>query len=430
MYSLPSKLLSLEESNNPIRVGIVGIGQQGRGLVAQLLGTKGMRPVIICDIDLSNATSAFSKAGLSNECFIITNKDEVADQALLSGKFVVTEDMSLIARSNFVDVVVEATGVPEIGAKFAYKAIHCYKHVVMLNVETDVTIGPLLKRYADQKDVVYTGSAGDEPGAVIELFNFSTVLGFDVRILGKGQNHKIDRECTPDKVADEASKFNMNPKMLCSFKEGSKTMVELTAIANATGLICDVRGAHGPSSNIDGLNQIFLLKSEGGILNRYGVVDYVNGVAPGVFAIVSHKDPEINESMCYMRMGNGPNYTLFRPYHLCSLETPLSIAAAVIEKAPTIVSKGKPICETIAIAKRDLKTGEMLDSIGGYTVYGMIEIFEKAKEIKALPLGLVNSKTKVIRDIKKGEVIDYSSVQLDSSSFIAQLRAEQDKTFA
>lgn len=427
MYRLNYQLMAREEAKNPVTVAVVGAGQQGRGMVSQMIEMKGMFPAVVADVNLQNAINIFKKMDMDN--YIITKNPGEAMDAIKAGKYVLTEDMNLIAGVEAVNAVVDATGVPEVGARLAVDTIKAKKHIVMLNVETDVTIGSILKKMADDNGVVYTGSAGDEPGAVMEMYDFARAMGFEVRVIGKGQNHPMKQSTTPDMVVEEAAKFNMNPKMLCSFKDGTKTMVEMTAMANATGLVCDVRGSHGPFTDVAGLNKTFLKKDEGGILNNYGVVEYVNGVAPGVFAIIANPNKEIQSEMAYMRMGDGPNYTLFRPYHLCCLETPLSLAMAAIENKPTIVPLGRPVCDTVTVAKRDLKAGEYLDNIGGYTVHGVIEKHDIANELKALPLGLINKNTKMKRDVKLGEILTYDDVELDENSFILQLRREQDKLF-
>ncbi len=216
--------------------------------------------------------------------------------------------------------------------------------------------------------------------------------------------------------------------MLTSFKDGTKTMVEMTAMANATGFIPDVRGGHGVSATVNELPGIYRLKEDGGILNQYKIVDYVNGVAPGVFIIVTSKLPQVHHEMQYLSMGPGPNYVLYRPYHLTSLETPLTVARAAIYNEPTIVPlDGEPVAETITVAKRDLKAGERLDGIGGFTVYGSIETYKKAKEERLLPIGLVNKNTIVKRDIKKGEYLTYDMVELDTNTLIYKLRQLQEE---
>ena len=259
-------------------------------------------------------------------------------------KYVACEDANFVSQANLVECAIDATGVPDVGAKVATDAMKNKKHVVMLNVETDVVIGPYLKKLAQKEGVIYTGSAGDEPGAVMELYSFAKAMGMNVEVMGKGKNNKIDYECNPDTVLEEATRRVMSPKMLCAFKDGTKTMVEMTAMSNYTGLIPDVIGGHGPKTapgteGVKELNDIFKLKEDGGILNKHGVVEYVNGIAPGVFVTVSTPNEEIAYQMGYHSMGPGPLWTLYRPYHLCNLETPLTVAKAVIDGEVTCTDR-------------------------------------------------------------------------------------------
>lgn len=429
MFGLNYKLEELEKAGRPITVGVVGAGNQGKGMINQMICMPGLKPVIVSDIILENAMKAYLNAGIKEEEIVVTQELSEANKAIKGGKYVVTKDYKIVAAAEGVSSVVDATGVPEVGAHLAVESIEAGKHIIMLNVETDITIGSYLKTLADKKGVVYTGSAGDEPGAVKEYYDFAKAMGFEVRVIGKGQNHAINRAANPDTVAEEAKELGLVPKMLCSFKDGTKTMVEMTAMANSTGMTCDMRGSHGPTTDVKGLAKTFLTKEEGGILDKYGVVEYVNGVAPGVFAIVSHKNEEVNAEMRYLRMGEGPNYTLFRPFHLCSLETPLSVAMAAIDKMATIAPMGKPVCEVLTVAKRDLKAGESLDYIGGYTVYGMIEDYETAKAMNAVPIGLVNKNIRLKQDVKTGEVLTYDMLEMDENSYVYKLRKLQDELY-
>ena len=429
MLGLNYKLEKLEKDGTPILVGIVGAGQMGQGMVSQMHLMVGMNPSIVADINIENAKKAFINAGITEDKIKCTKNVDESDEWIAQGNYVVTDDAKVITESKKIQVLIEATGVTEVGAKIALDTIMGKKHLVMLNAETDVVIGPLLKKLADNAGIVYTGAAGDEPAATKELFDFAKAAGFDVRVIGKGKNNKIDKDCNPDTVLEEATRRGVNPHMLASFKEGSKTMVELAVMSNATGYIPDVRGAHGIKGEVNDVPKVFSLKEEGGILNKYGVVDFVDGIAPGVFVVVSSKLEEVRTEMKYLDMGDGPNYILYRPYHLCSLETPLSAAKAVIDNEATIAPMGGLVSEVITIAKKDMKAGEKLDGIGGYTVYGSVEVYETAKEANALPVGLITKNTTLTKDVKKGDVITYDMVQLDETSFILQLRRIQDKLF-
>ncbi len=429
MLNLNTKLKELDEQGKKIRAGIVGAGQMGRGMVSQMFCMKGILPAIISDIDIERAKNAYLLAGISSDDIAIANKAVEAETAIQKGKYVITEDFNVITSTLPIDVVLDLTGVPDVGARIAFDSIYNGKNIVMLNVETDVTVGPLLKKMADSAGVVYTVSAGDEPGAVKELYDFADAMGFKILVAGKGKNNPLDIEANPDTVREKAQASNMNPKMLASFVDGTKTMVEMTCVSNATGFVPTKRGMIGPESTVKELPKLLSLKEQGGILDRYQVVEFVKGIAPGVFVIITTDLPAVKEEMAYLSMGEGPNYILYRPYHLTSIETPLSAARACIYHEPTIVPKGAPVSETVAVAKKDLKAGEYLDSIGGYTVYGVIDTFENAKKDNALPIGLVSPKVKVKTDIKKGETLTYDAVELDENSFILQLRKLQDMTF-
>lgn len=427
MLNINTRLRQLEESGEAINVGLIGAGQMGRGVASQIFRMKGMRLPIIANRTIEKAKNAFICAGVSPEDIYITNTVSKAEEAISLGKYVATEDFEVVSKLLPVDVVIEATGIPETGAHAAVKSIYNGKHIVMLNVETDVTVGPILKKMADSAGVVYTVSAGDEPGAVKELYDFADAMGFDILAVGKGKNNPLNREANPDTMRKRAKEQKVNPRLLTSFVDATNTMIELTAVSNATGFLPSRRGLIGPRSTLKDLPKTLSLKQQGGILDRYQVVEYVLGVAPGVFVIVTTDQPIIKEGMSYISMGEGPNYALFRPYHLVFMETPLSAARAYIYGESTIAPKGNPVSDTITVAKKDLKAGEHLDGIGGYTVYGLMDTCENARKDNALPIGLINEKTVLNTDVKKGQIITYDMVELDEGSLALQLRRMQDK---
>ncbi|MBX6764430.1 MAG: NAD(P)-dependent oxidoreductase [Rubrobacteraceae bacterium] len=414
--SLRRRLEELQREGKPIRVGLIGAGQMGRGFIAQVTCIPGMEVVACADMFPERAISALREAGLA----------PTEGVGGLPGRPAVTDDAVMVARSEGIDVVVEATGVPEVGARVAYEAIQSSKHTVMLNAEADVTVGTILARMAKSAGVVYTGSAGDEPGAIMELFEFASTLGFEVVVAGKGKNNPLDVSATPDSVAEEAHSKRMNPHMLASFVDGTKTMVEMAALANATGFVPDVPGMHGPEeTDPNRLSDIFSLKEEGGLLSHYGVVDYVRGVAPGVFVVVRSQEGAVRETMHYVGRGEGPNHVLYRPYHLTSLETPLSVARAAIYGEPTIVSLPEPSAEVVAIAKRDIPAGEKLCSIGGEDYYG--RLYAAGEATSMLPIGLAAG-ARTIRSIPRGQAIPRTAVELADDSFVVSLRRLQEAT--
>jgi predicted homoserine dehydrogenase-like protein len=407
--TLRYRLEALERAGTPIRVGLVGAGQMGRGFVAQVAGIPGMEVVIAADMDPGRALSAFREAG----------RNPVEGHNGHPDRPAVTADSSDVAHSEDVDVVVEATGIPEVGARVAYEAIHNGKHVVMLNAEADVTVGAVLEQMARSAGVVYTGSAGDEPGAIMELYDFAASLGFEVVAAGKGKNNPLDVSATPESVAEEAERKHMNPKMLASFVDGTKTMVEMAAVANATGFSPDVPGMHGPQETAPArLGEIFSLREEGGILSFYGAVDYVRGVAPGVFVIVRSQAGPVRETLEYLGQGPGPNHVLYRPYHLTSLETPISVARAAVYNEATIAPRQTPTAGVVAVAKRDLSAGEKLEGIGSADYFGRVYPVNEAAGM--LPLGLAEG-ARTTRPVPRGEVIPRSAVELADESFVVAL---------
>ncbi len=427
MLGINRELEKLEKSGQQISVGLVGAGQMGRGMISQIASMNGMKVVATSDIKIDNVKHAYELAGVpAHEVAVVENLEE-ANQAVKERKSIALTNSDLLCEIEGIDVIVDATGVPEVGASVAIKAIENKKHIVMLNVEADITIGVYLNRLAEENGVVYTGSAGDEPGAIMELYDFADALGFEIVGLGKGKNNPLNLDANPDSVAEAAKQKKSNPKMIASFQDGTKTMVEMNAVANATGFLPDQPGMHGFKAGVKELPDIFKLKSEGGQVQNHKIVDFVEGIAPGVFAIISSEKEEVNEEMKYLSMGEGPNYVLYRPYHLTSLETPLSVAKAYLHKTPTIAPYNGMVAETATVAKVDLKAGDSLDTIGGYTIYGRIYEYEEAKSMNALPIGLVSNKLVLKNDIKKGEVITYDDVNHDDSSLIWELRKKQDE---
>jgi predicted homoserine dehydrogenase-like protein len=427
--NLVTELEQRQQRNQPIGVGLVGVGQMGAGMIAQIDLMQGMDVVAAADIDLQRAAAAFHNIGLSEDKVVTLPADATlaqANQAIAAGKRIVTSNAALIPELEAVEAVVEATGLPSIGAQVAYRTISARRHIILLNVETDVTVGYLLKRMADAAQVIYTTSAGDEPGSLKELYDFARALGFEVVAAGKGKNNPLDRTATPQQLAEQAKQQEMNPKMLASFVDGTKTMVEMTAVANATGLVPDVSGMHGPYATPETLAQIFCPQEDGGILHRRGVVDYALGnIAPGVFLIITTQQPKVIKDLKYLRLGPGPYWALYRPYHLANIETPLSVAQAVLLKQTTLAPQGPPVAETTTVAKRDLRTGEVLDGLGGTTVHGGIERADVAREARMLPLGL-SERARVRRDIAQGKTLTYDDVELDERSFIVHARRLQD----
>jgi predicted homoserine dehydrogenase-like protein len=422
-------LQRLEVDGNPIHMGLVGCGQMGSGLAHVTNQIAGMNTVAISDIDVNRPLATLAEMGIAETQIVVANEIGAAEDALRAGKYVVTEDAVMLAKLESLDAVVEATGLTEIGARVAWNCILHSKHVIMLNVETDVTVGPLLHRLAQKAGCVYTAASGDEPGVCKMLYNLAGTMGFEIVCLGKGKNNPIDFDATPDSCREEAESKGMNPKMLSAFKDGSKTMVELAAMSNATGLVPDIPGMHGARVDVPDLNKMFIPQEDGGLLSRRGCVDYSTGkVAPGVFVIVTTPEPRIRVDMKFYSMGPGPYYTLYRPYHLCAIETPVSVAEAVLYGESTIVSK-QMVSEVATIAKRNLRQGEIVGEIGSPDIFGRTYIYAEAHAQKAIPLGLAPG-GKVLKDIGKGDLLTEENFAPNPEKFVYELRRVQDAQLA
>lgn len=424
---LAADLKARSATGKPIRIGLIGSGMMGTDIVTQVLQMQGIVVAAIADINVTAALTALTAAGHSKDAHRIVDTQSSFDQCVSSANIAITQNSELVCKSGLIDVVVDATGKPAVGAEIGLTAMQHGKHLVMMNVEADVTIGAYLKHEADKLGVVYSLGAGDEPSATIELIQFVSALGYPVIAAGKGKNNPLNFDATPDEYAAEALSKSLNPRMLVEFIDGSKTAVEMSAIANATGLVPDVAGMHGPTASLDELHSVLCPIKDGGILNRKGVVDYTigKGVAPGVFVVAEMAHPRLRERMDYLKLGKGPYYTFYRPYHLCSLEVPLTCARAVLYGRADMAPIPVPTAEVTAVAKRDLKIGDRLDAIGEYTYRAWAMAAPEAHLQRAVPCGLLEQGF-VTQPVKKGQLLTYDNVAVDATSKIVELRKRQD----
>ena len=443
---LSALLAERERQGKPIRVGIIGAGKFGGGLVAQIAQMQGMVVSAIADIDLARARYAYA-AGYGDVAVETADSPQALAEAMHAGKFTAVEDGLLVAQAEDLDVVVEATGSTSVGASMASAAIASGNHLVMVNVETDVTIGSLLKRKADSAGVVYSLVDGDQPGVTMNIIEWAWSLGLEVVAAGRGTIlFADDPQGTPDNTAarfgfDEETlqRRNISLKMYNSFRDGTKAQVEATAIANMAGLVPDIRGMHEPSCNLADIPQKFSLVEEGGLLSQRGVIELANSVAEdgktrlanplgmGVFVVVRSEHPFTIEDLATYDLhpgGDGKNFLLYRPYHLVAVEAPITIAKVALYGLPTGAPRSEPTADVIAVAKRDLKAGETLDGGGGYTVLGQSEKATVACEEGLLPLGLSGGAV-LKQDVRQGDAIGYAMVDLPDSLAL-QLRREQD----
>jgi len=454
VLGLNKKLKNLKKDGKFIKVAIAGVGQMGKSLISHIRELGSMQVLAVANRDIGRIAAILKELEINdNEIILVGDKNkldlendniskiimesrslnsgirEKLNRLAGKGKLIVADDLTVLFAIDDVDVIIDATGSPEAGAYIASTAISYKKHIVTLNVEADVTIGLFLKKLADEAGVVYTVSAGDEPAALKELYDFTDALGLEVIAAGKGKNNPLDRYANPTTLKEYAESKGSSPNMMTSFVDGTKSMIEMACLSNSTGLVPDCRGMHGPKADIKDLVNVFRQKKDGGILSGKGVVDFAIGnLAPGVFLVYTTENKVIKADLKYLMLGSGPYYLLYRPYHLTSIETPLSIARAYFYGEPTIAPDYGLVSEVITLAKKDLKTGDVIDGIGRYTVYGLIEQYSKAKQEDLLPIG-VSEGCILKKDIEKDQPIKYNDVNLVKNSLLLKFRRLQDKLY-
>ena len=443
------RLLALDEENIPLRVAVIGCGRFGSMVAAQVLRAPGMELSVVCDLDAERALEVLRLSGRDADEAVITSKVGEANDALDMGKIVVTDDPGTAIKAE-VDVVVEATGNPDAGARHIYEAIMAEKHVVNVTVEADVLVGPLLKGMADRAGVVYSLVYGDQPGNIDELYDWAVSTGFEVVAAGKGTRYLPEfRRGTPDDALtryglsdDEAAESDLNPQMYNSFQDGTKSAVEMCAVANMTGLVPDVPGMHQPPAGIEDIPQLLRPIEDGGILHRKGVVEVVscigeggvdvpNSMRWGVYVVITSDSPYLLE--CLRDYGVAMDSTgkyglMYRPYHLVGMEAPISIAKAALYGEPTGAPESM-VGDVAARAKRALKPGDVLDGEGGSLVYGALVEAQYARERDLLPIGLSGG-ARVTCPVAPDAMLTMADVDLPPDTFVGHLRKVQDATLA
>ena len=425
MTHLFRQLRRWEDRGQFVRTGVIGAGFMGRGLVYQLSRMPGMFPSLLVNRSTDKAVDAYRAAGFNPQDVLVSDSPRALADAVSRRQPAVTASAEVAAAVVPLDVMIEATGSVEYGARAALSCIWHKKHFVSLNAETDGTIGALLKRKADEAGVVYSNSDGDQPGVLMRLIDYCRGCGFDVRCAVNCKGF-MNVRATPESIMEWAVKQNTSPRMTAAFTDGTKMNIENNVICNATGFLPARRGMIGVKTDLKNALNDFIAA---GVLVDHPTVDYTlaGDFGGGVFVIAKAEHPEmVKPYLRYLKMGDGPFYLFFRPYHLCHIETPLSAAEAVIYREPTIAPLGKPVAHTIAIAKRDLKAGETLDGIGGYLAYGQLEAADNATGL--LPIGLSDD-LRLTRDVPQDEPIPMSAVELDESRLIVKLWREQERTF-
>jgi len=414
-----------ESEGNPIRVGLVGAGYIGRGMALQIEQyIPGMKVAAIANRTLANAERAYREAGI--ETFLRADTSPQISDGVAANRPVVTEDATAMCAADGIDAIIEVTGHVELSAHVAEAAIANGKHLVLMNAELDATVGPILKVHADRAGVVVTNADGDQPGVMMNLLRFVRTIGYKPVLAGNIKGLQ-DHYRTPETQKGFAETHGLSPEMATSFADGTKISMENAIVANATGFKVGVRGMYGPRcKHVSEAVSLFPLAQ----MLDHGLVDYILGAepGPGVFVLGYNDHPIRQGYMNYFKMGKGPLYVFYVPYHLPHLEGPLTAARAVLFQDAAVAPLGSPVCDVITIAKRDLKKGEILDGIGGFTCYGTIENADISRGQHLLPMG-ISENCRLKRDIPKDQQIAYEDVELPEGRLCDKLRAEQDAFF-
>ncbi|MEW5879400.1 MAG: SAF domain-containing protein [Pseudomonadota bacterium] len=425
MIIVDKALAQRAAQGNPIRVAIAGAGYSGRRIAYQIMtAVPGMRVVAIANRTVASARSAYADAGVAE--VLTVDSPSAVDDAIRGGRFCVAEDPAVLCAAEGVDLVIECTGTVEPGARTVLEAIEHRKHVVVMNVELDATVGPILKAKADANGVVYSNSDGDEPGVAMNMIRFVRSIGLKPVVAGNLKG-LYDPYRNPDTQREFAERVRQKPTTMTHFADGTKLSMELNVLANATGFKVGKRGMYGPA--LTHVNEAAAFFRER--LIATGMVDFTVGAAPanGAFVVGHTEDPVRMDYLKYLKMGDGPLYVFYTPFHLPHLEIPLTAARAALFGDAAVTPAGPPSCDSVAVAKRDLKEGETLDGIGGFTAYALLENYETSRAQRLLPMGLAEG-CRVRRAIAKDTALTYDDVDLPKGRLCDALRREQDARFA
>jgi len=429
----------------PVRVGLIGAGKFGSMVLAQAQRIAGLHMVAVADLDVGKARGSLHRVGWSPARYAASS---CAD-ALKHATTFVTDDAKAIFECDEIECVIEATGHPIAGARHALDAIEHDKHVVMVNVEADVLVGPLLAEKARAKGLVYSMAYGDQPALICELVDWARATGFEVTAAGKGMNFEPRyRYSTPDTVwgffgwtEEEVAQGDFNPKMYNSFTDGTKAAIEMAAVANGTGLDCPDDGLAFPPAGLHDLARVFRPLADGGRMARSGLVDIAasqepdgrevfNNIRYGVF--VTFKAHNEYARACFKQYGlltdpSGWYASMWRPFHIIGLETSVSVLSAVLRNEPT----GSPQAfrgDAVATAKKAMQPGELLDGEGGYAVWANAIPASRSLALNALPIGLAHH-VKLKRPIQKDQIVSFDDVEIVNDLDVVSLRTQMQAQF-
>lgn len=427
MQIVDTALKARAEAGNPVKFGVFGAGFMSKGLINQTVNyMPGMYPAVVCNRTLEAAREIYAQAGV-DAVRVVKTAAELED-AIAQRQYAITDDPTVLCEAASLECLVEATGHVEYGAKVTLMAIEHKKHMVLMNAELDGTVGPILKTYADRAGVILTGCDGDQPGVELNLYRFVKSIGLTPLLCGNIKGLQ-DRYRNPTTQAGFAKQWGQTPHMVTSFADGTKISFEQAIVANATGMKVAQRGmiGHEFKGHVDqmtGMYDIDQMRSLGGI------VEYVVGAqpSPGVYVFAEAHDKHQAHYLNYGKLGEGPLYSFYVPYHLTIFEVPLSVARVVLFNDVIIAPKGAPVVDVITSAKIDLKAGETLDGLGWYMTYGQCENYETVRAQNLLPMGIAEG-CRLKRDVPKDQALTYDDVELPTDTIAHQLRAEQDAFF-
>lgn len=433
MILVDEALRRREVEGRPIRVGVIGAGFMGRGLMRQIHhSVPGMRVVAVSNRTVERAREALLRAG--HEEVRVAEDGRALSRAIEEGVPGVTDDPRLLSGSPDVDVLVEATGAIEFGAHVISTAIEDGKDVVSMNAELDATVGPWLQVLAQDAGTILTGCDGDQPGVQMNLIRFVRSLGLTPLVAGNIKGLQ-DHYRTPETQASFAAQWGQTPSMVTSFADGTKISFEQAEVANATGMTIARSGMLGPNfdGHVDDLRDVYLEQVPLEELQAMGgIVDYVVGAkpGPGVFVLAHADDPEQEMYLRYGKLGDGPLYSFYTPYHLTILEVPLSIARVALFRDHVVTPlPGPPRVDVVARAKRDLRAGEVLDGVGEFMTYGACERHQDVNARGMVPIGVAEG-GRMLRDVQRDAPLTREDVELADERLVVRLRRLQDEAMA
>lgn len=428
MFIVDTALKARAEAGNPVRVAMIGAGFMGRGIANQIANSvPGMELVAIFNRRIEGAIRAYNEAGIE-ETQVVTTVADLED-SIAQGKYAVTDDPMLLARAEGIDALIEVTGTIEFSVHIVLEAFAHKKHVILMNAELDGTIGCILKVYADKAGVILSACDGDQPGVEMNLYRFVKSIGLTPLLCGNIKGLQ-DPYRNPTTQAGFAKQWGQQAHMVTSFADGTKISFEQAIVANATGMTVAKRGMLGYDyrGHVDEMTKMYDIDQ---LKELGGIVDYVVGAkpGPGVYVFATHDDPKQKHYLNLYKLGEGPLYSFYTPYHLCHFEVPLSVARVVLFGDAVMAPLGAPQVDVVATAKIDLKAGETLDGIGYYMTYGQCERSDITQKQRLLPMGLAEG-CRLKRDISRDQVLTYDDVELPEGRLADKLRAEQDAYFA